>query len=68
MRGEHRDLERLLAADWPAQAVRADLQEDLVGNVVVRGAEQLDEELPKGYATVGERRSAAVPRQSPVGA
>jgi hypothetical protein len=47
-RGEHRDLERLLAADWPAQAVRADLQEDLVGNVVVRGAEQLDEELRKG--------------------
>src|SRR5262249_42761169 len=50
VRGEHlgRDLERLLEADWPAQAVRADLQEDLVGNVVVRGAEQLDEDLRKG--------------------
>src|SRR5258707_6374484 len=50
VRGEHlvRDLERLLKADWPAQAVRADLQEDLVGNVVVRGAEQLDEDLRKG--------------------
>ena len=35
-----------LAADWPAQAVRADLQEDL--DVVVRGAEQLDEDLRKG--------------------
>src|SRR5262245_46176376 len=50
VRGEHlvRDLERLLEADWPAQALRADLQEDLVGNVVVRGAEQLDEDLRKG--------------------
>src|SRR5262249_25147997 len=50
VRGEHlvRDLKRLLEADWPAQAVRADLQEDLVGNVVVRGAEQLDEDLRKG--------------------
>src|SRR5437660_7857923 len=50
VRGEHlvRDLERLLEADWPAQAVRADLQEDLVGNVVVRGAKQLDENLRKG--------------------
>src|SRR5512132_1022294 len=50
VRGEHlvRDLERLLEADWAAPAVRADLQEDLVGNVVVRGAEQLDEDLRKG--------------------
>src|SRR5262249_4378878 len=49
VRGEHlaRDLERLLEADWPAQAVRADLQEDLVGNVVIRGAEKLDEDLRK---------------------
>src|SRR5258707_2397350 len=47
--GEHlvRDLERLLEADWPAQAVSADLQEDLVVDVVVRGAEQLDEDLRK---------------------
>jgi hypothetical protein len=35
-----RDLERLLEADWPAQAVPADLQKDLVGDVIVRGAEQ----------------------------
>ena len=50
VRGEHlvRDLERLLEADWPAQAVSADLQEDLVGDVVVRGAEQLGEDLRKG--------------------
>src|SRR6187200_2220018 len=50
VRGEHlvRDLERLLEADWPAQAVPADLQEDLVGDVVVRGAEQRDEDLRKG--------------------
>src|SRR4051794_27939665 len=49
-RGEHlvRDLERLLEADWPTQAVRADLQKDLVGNVVVGGAQQLDEDLRKG--------------------
>src|SRR5262245_32087472 len=35
--GEHRvrDLERLLEADRPAQAMPADLQEDLVGDVVV---------------------------------
>src|SRR3981189_3292504 len=48
--GEHlvRDLERILEADSPAKAVCADLQEDLVGDVVVRGAEQLDEDLRKG--------------------
>jgi hypothetical protein len=36
MRGEHlvRDHERLLEADWPAQAVPANLQEDLVGGVL----------------------------------
>src|SRR5271168_99703 len=43
-----RDLERLLEADWPAQAVPADLQEDLVGDVVVRGAQQLGDDLRKG--------------------
>src|SRR5271163_2496176 len=45
VRGEHlvRDLQRLLEADGPAQAPPADLQEDLIGDVVVRGAEQLDE-------------------------
>ena len=50
VRGEHlvRDLERLLEANWPAQAVSADLQEDLIGDVVVRYAEQLDEDLRKG--------------------
>src|SRR5271157_2541221 len=50
VRGEHlvRDLERLLEADRPAQAVPADLQEDLVGDVVVRGAQQLGEDLRKG--------------------
>src|SRR5437016_5925460 len=50
MRGEHlvRDLERLFKANWPAQAVPADLQEDLVGDVVVRGAEQVTEDLRKG--------------------
>src|SRR4051812_32468271 len=48
--GEHlvRDPERLLEADWRAEAVRTDLEEDLVGNVVVRGAEQLHEDLRKG--------------------
>ena len=50
LRGEQlvRDLERLLEADWPAQAVSADLQEDLVGDVVVRGAQQLGEDFRKG--------------------
>src|SRR5262249_45990614 len=43
-----RDIERLLEADWPAQPMRANLQEDLVGNVVVRGAQQLGEDLRKG--------------------
>jgi hypothetical protein len=48
-RGEHliRDLERLLKANWPAQAGCADLQEDLVGDVVVRYTEQLDQDLRK---------------------
>src|SRR5579863_10732906 len=50
MRGEHpvRDLERLLETDRAAQLAPADLQEDLVGDIVVRGAEQLDENLRKG--------------------
>src|SRR5947207_6147172 len=50
MLGEHlvRDLERLLEADGPTQAMRADLQEDLVGDVVGRAEEQLGENLRKG--------------------
>jgi hypothetical protein len=38
--GEHfvRDLERLLQADWSAQAVSAGLEEDLVSDVVVRSS------------------------------
>src|ERR1700731_1266429 len=50
MPGEHlvRDLKRLLEANWPAQAVPANLKEDLVSDVVVRGAEHLDEDLRKG--------------------
>src|SRR5262245_26821332 len=49
VRGEHLvgDVERLLEADWPAKAVRADLEEDLVGDVVVRDAQQLCEDLRK---------------------
>src|SRR6476469_8301506 len=49
LRGEHlvRDLERFLEADRSAQAMPADLQEDLVGNVVVGGAQQLGENLRK---------------------
>ena len=45
--GEHlvRDLERLLEADGPAQAMPADLQEDLVSDVVVRAEEQPGEDL-----------------------
>jgi hypothetical protein len=41
VRGEHlvRDLEPLLEADGPAQAVSADLREGLVGNVVALGTE-----------------------------
>src|SRR6478609_363564 len=48
--GEHlvRDLERLLEADRPAQAMPADLQEDLVGDVVVGANEQLGKDLGKG--------------------
>src|SRR5512147_1979434 len=45
--GEHlvRDLERLLEADRPAQATPAELQEHLVGDVVVRTNEQLGKDL-----------------------
>ena len=48
--GEHlvRDLKRLLEAHGPAQAMPADLQEDLVGDVIVRADEQLGENLRKG--------------------
>jgi hypothetical protein len=43
-----RDLKRFLEADGAAQAMPADLQEDLVGDVVVRGAEHPGEDLRKG--------------------
>src|SRR3954468_25012544 len=48
--GEHlvRDLDRLLDADGRAQAMPADLQEDLVSDVVVRPKEELGENLRKG--------------------
>ena len=48
--GEHlvRDPERLLEADAPAQAMPANLQEDLVSDVVVRADEQPGEDLRKG--------------------
>src|SRR4051794_29690709 len=36
-----RDLQRLLQAHRRAQAIRSHLEEDLVGNVVVRGEQQL---------------------------
>ena len=55
-----RDLKRLLEADGTAQALRADLQEDLVGDVVVRCAEQLDEDLRKLCST-GDCRPASSP-------
>src|SRR5215475_8358664 len=47
--GEHlvRDLERLLEADRPAEALPADLQENLVGDVVVGADEQGVEEARK---------------------
>src|SRR4029079_455255 len=47
--GEHlvRDLGWLLEVTGPAQAMAADLQEDLVGDVVVRAEEQLGEDLRK---------------------
>src|SRR6516165_10024115 len=50
MGGDHlvRDLKRLLEADWRAQAMPANLQEHLVGDIVVRGAEHLGEDLRKG--------------------
>ena len=49
MGGENfiRDLERFLEADRSAQATPADLEEDLVRDIVVRGSEQLDEDLRK---------------------
>src|SRR5262245_52098299 len=48
--GEHlvRDLERLLQAHGPAQALPADLQEDLVGDVVVRAKQQPGKDLRNG--------------------
>src|SRR5262249_61161931 len=46
-----RDLERLLEADGPPQGP-ADLEEDLIGDVVVRGDEQLDEDLRKSARLV----------------
>src|SRR5437868_15375848 len=42
------DLERLREADGPAQAMSADLQENLVGDVVVRAEQQPGEDLRKG--------------------
>src|SRR6476620_6222321 len=56
-----RDLERLLEADGPAQAMPAELQEDLVSDVVVRAEEQFGGS-PKGCATGGECRPAPGPR------
>src|SRR6478752_5397542 len=43
-----RAVKRLLEADGPAQAMPADLQEDLVSDVVVRAEEQPGEDLRKG--------------------
>ena len=43
-----RNLERLLEADGSAQAVPADLQKDLVSDVVVRAEEQPGKDLRKG--------------------
>jgi hypothetical protein len=43
-----RNLERLFEADWPAQGMPADLQEDLVSDVVVRAEEQPGKYLRKG--------------------
>src|SRR5271165_6068459 len=43
-----RNLKRFLKADRRAKAVPADLQKDLVGDIIVGGAEQLDEDLRKG--------------------
>src|ERR1700679_1572717 len=49
VRDEHliRDLQRFLEADRPAQPAPANLQEDLVGGVIVRGAEQVDKDFQK---------------------
>src|SRR5262245_40907670 len=47
-----RDLERLREADGPAQTMRTDLEENLVGDVVVRAKEQLGQDLRKGARLV----------------
>src|SRR6202034_1629789 len=46
-RGEHlvRDLKRLLETDRPAQLMATDLQEDLVGGIIVRVEEESDQDL-----------------------
>src|SRR5690349_7538303 len=50
LRGEHLvcDLERLHKTDGTAETVSAHLQEELIGNVVVRADEQLVENLREG--------------------
>src|SRR5580704_1520356 len=50
VRREHlvRHLKRLLEADRPAQSASADLEEDLVGDEVVRVAKHLGEDLREG--------------------
>ena len=50
VRGERlvRCLKRLLQADRPAQSASADLEEDLIGDVVVRVAKHLGEDLREG--------------------
>ena len=50
VRGEEfvRDLERLLEADRPAEALPADLEEELVGGEVVRIEKQLGEDFREG--------------------
>ena len=50
-----RDLERLLEADRPAQLMGADLQEDLVGGIIVRSRGGVRRGSPRACATVGER-------------
>ena len=50
LRGEHRvrDVERLLETDRPAQSMGPDLQEDLVGGIVIRVEEEFDQDLREG--------------------
>ncbi len=55
------DLKRLLETDRAAELMAPDLQEDLVGGIIVRVRGGVGRGSPRACATVGEHRSAPGP-------